>query len=80
MQEEALIIMSNFSECVSSATSLSHSLHTVNVSNNAMGTKGVTSCAALLSTPNLRGLKMCNDGLSQTTMSEVADRLLEVSK
>ena len=68
--------MKNFSDSISAATKSSGCLHSVDVSNNAMGTKGVTSCAALLATPDLRSLKMCNDGLSQTTMAEVAETIL----
>ena len=48
----------------------------INLSDNAMGSKGITSCKSILSLPTLESLQLCNNGLSETSMEEVSDILL----
>ena len=49
----------------------------VDLSDNALGTKGIRACAGLLaSLETLEQLKLCNDGLSADACGEVADLLL----
>ena len=49
----------------------------INLSDNALGTKGVRACSELLSSlESLERLYLCNDGLSADACGEVADLLL----
>ncbi|CAM9798593.1 unnamed protein product, partial [Choristocarpus tenellus] len=49
----------------------------VNLSDNAMGQKGIDACRlALEGKKSLQGLLMCNDGLSEAAMAAVRDILL----
>jgi len=48
----------------------------INLSDNAMGSKGIASCKSILSLPTLESLQLCNNGLSETSMEEVSDILL----
>ncbi|CAM9179444.1 unnamed protein product [Phaeothamnion confervicola] len=55
-----------------------HALRHIDLSDNAMGEKGINACrAALEGQPGLRSLKLCNDGLSASAMEAVRDILLE---
>ena len=51
------------------------SIEELDLSDNAMGSKGITACRPLLSLPSLRSLKLCNNGLSETSMMEVSEIL-----
>jgi len=53
------------------------SLEEVDLSDNAMGSKGIKACAAVLSGQysSLKRLSMCNNGLSEFSMQEVAEIL-----
>lgn len=53
------------------------SLEEVDLSDNAMGSKGVAVCASVLSgqRSSLRRLSLCNNGLDERAMHEVADIL-----
>ncbi|MGK3744277.1 MAG: Ran GTPase-activating protein 1 [Bacillariaceae sp.] len=54
-------------------------LEVVDLSDNAMGSKGVKACETVLGgsavIKSLRCLKLCNNGLSESTMDEVAELL-----
>ena len=52
-------------------------LRAINLSDNAMGLKGISACGPLFtaSRATLSSLSMCNDGLSHQSMGEVADLL-----
>ncbi|KAL7448870.1 hypothetical protein ACHAWC_000989, partial [Mediolabrus comicus] len=47
----------------------------VNLSDNAIGQQGIGACKTVLSMPSLERLSLCNNGLSEATMAEVADIL-----
>jgi len=47
----------------------------VNLSDNAIGQQGIGACKTVLSMPSLERLSLCNNGLSEDTMAEVADIL-----
>jgi Ran GTPase-activating protein 1 len=47
----------------------------VNLSDNAIGQQGIGACQTVLSMPSLERLALCNNGLSEATMAEVADIL-----
>jgi cyclophilin family peptidyl-prolyl cis-trans isomerase/Ran GTPase-activating protein (RanGAP) involved in mRNA processing and transport len=49
----------------------------IDLSNNAMGNKGITSCISLLSLSSLESLQLCNNGLSGTSMDFIAEILVE---
>lgn len=53
------------------------SLEEVDLSDNAMGSKGIKSCASVLSGQysSLQRLSLCNNGLSEFSMNEVAEIL-----
>lgn len=77
-QEETvgLEVLQTFSEMLST----SH-LIDLDLSDNAMGSKGVTACATILggapAIHSLERLTLCNNGLSSDTMNEVADLLTQ---
>ncbi|CAM9203950.1 unnamed protein product [Discosporangium mesarthrocarpum] len=53
-------------------------LRRVDLSDNAMGQKGIDACRpALEGNPGLQGLLMCNDGLSEAAMGALRDILLK---
>jgi Ran GTPase-activating protein 1 len=53
-------------------------LTSIDVSDNAMGEKGINACKAVLAgQPALQSLRMCNDGLSASAMEAMRDLLLE---
>lgn len=80
MEEEGLAVLRTF--CNALASSSPHVRH-VDLSDNAMGCKGISACAALLlgdagvgeRRSLLQSLSLCNNGLSQDSMREVADIL-----
>ena len=47
----------------------------VDLSDNAIGQQGIGACKTVLSKPSLERLALCNNGLSEATMEEVADIL-----
>lgn len=47
----------------------------LNLSENAIGEQGIGACKTALSRPTLERLALCNNGLSQSTMGQVADIL-----
>mmetsp|Transcript_9838 Transcript_9838/g.14691 ORF Transcript_9838/g.14691 Transcript_9838/m.14691 type:complete len:481 (-) Transcript_9838:38-1480(-) len=47
----------------------------VNLSDNAIGQQGIGACKTVLSKPSLERLALCNNGLSEATMEQVADIL-----
>ena len=52
-------------------------LLTIDVSDNAMGEKGINACRAVLSRQTtLQSLSMCNDGLSASAMEAMRDLIL----
>jgi len=57
-------------------------LEEVNLSDNAMGSKGVTACHSVLQgqVTSLERLLLCNNGLSEASMNEVADILCGTSE
>ena len=77
-QEETvgLEVLQTFSKMLSSSK-----LIEVDLSDNAMGSKGVTACATILGGApvihSLERLSLCNNGLSRYTMDEVADLLTQ---
>ena len=76
MEAEALNVLTTISNAFQESR-----LEEVDLSDNAMGTKGVVACKTVLSGPSviktLQRLKLCNNGLSQYTMDEVAVLLTE---
>jgi Ran GTPase-activating protein 1 len=48
----------------------------IDLSENAIGQQGIGACRTVLDKPTLKRLSLCNMGLSEHTMSEVADILL----
>lgn len=71
MEAEALIVLKTISDAFKESK-----LEEVDLSDNAMGTKGVVACETVLGGPTvidtLQRLKLCNNGLSRYTMEEVA--------
>ncbi len=78
MEEEGLQVLNTFSEAFESST-----LVEVNLSDNAMGSKGVTQCQTVLAGKpalhSLQKLSLCNNGLSEASMNEIADLLTATS-
>ena len=76
MEAEALVVLETISDAFKESR-----LEEVDLSDNAMGTKGVDACKTVLSGPSvidtLQRLKLCNNGLSQYTMDEVSLLLTE---
>ena len=72
MEEEGLEVLKTLSDAFKSSTSLIE----VDLSDNAMGSKGVTQCETVLGKKNtLERLSLCNNGLSEYSMGEIADLL-----
>ncbi len=71
-EEEALNVMKIICEALSD-----RQLVSIDLSDNAMGEKGIDSCRYILEGNNtrLRSLKMCNDGLSSSAMERVTEIL-----
>ena len=70
MTEEGLMVLQTI--CTAFANS---NLHHVNLSDNAIGQQGIGACKTALNKKSLKGIKLCNNGLSQETMGHVADIL-----
>lgn len=73
MEEEGLQVLQTLCDAFKGSR-----LKEVDLSDNAMGTKGVKACLSVLSGPaasTLEAVSFCNDGLSESTMAEVADLL-----
>jgi len=75
MEEEGLEVLTTISNAFKESK-----LVEVDLSDNAMGTKGIDACSTVLGgdanvTANLAKLSLCNNGLSESTMHEVADLL-----
>ncbi len=70
-EEEALKVMEILCEVLSD-----RQLVSIDLSDNAMGEKGIDSCRCILEGKiRLRSLKMCNDGLSSSAMEMVTEIL-----
>lgn len=77
MEEEGLQVLQILSD------SLKHAeLIEVDLSDNAMGSKGIRACEGVLGGQknSLEQLTLCNNGLSEYSMEEIADILLEGSE
>lgn len=72
MEEEGLQVLQTICDAF-----LNSKLEEVDLSDNAMGSKGVTACASVLTgqSSSLERLMLCNNGLSEASMNEVADIL-----
>jgi len=73
-EDEGLAVLKTLSDAFSDSK-----LVEVDLSDNAMGSKGIVACASVLSgqavEESLERLSLCNNGLSKASMSEVADLL-----
>lgn len=49
----------------------------INLSDNALGSKGIHSCSAVLTKKTLESLRVCNNGLSSETIQLLANILLD---
>lgn len=67
---EGLLVL----ETISDAFANSNLVH-VNLSDNAIGEQGIGACKTALSKKSLKSIQLCNNGLSQETMAQVADIL-----
>ena len=78
MEEEGLEVL----QILSNAFQTSRLIE-VDLSDNAMGSKGVTACEMVLGgipvATSLQKLSLCNNGLSESTMEEVAELLTTTS-
>ena len=78
MEEEGLEVL----QILSNAFQTSRLIE-VDLSDNAMGSKGVTACEMVLGgisvATSLQKLSLCNNGLSESTMEEVAELLTSTS-
>jgi Ran GTPase-activating protein (RanGAP) involved in mRNA processing and transport len=76
MEAEGLEVLAAFAN---QAARTMPGLTAVDLSDNAMGLKGISACRPLFdcSRATLSSLSMCNDGLSHQSMGEVADLLCE---
>lgn len=74
MEEEGLAVLTAISNAFEESQ-----LIEVDLSDNAMGSKGVIACKMVLGGPavmnSMESLKLCNNGLSEYTMREVAELL-----
>eukprot|EP00555_Chaetoceros_dichaeta_P011421 CAMPEP_0198259400 /NCGR_PEP_ID=MMETSP1447-20131203/8614_1 /TAXON_ID=420782 /ORGANISM="Chaetoceros dichaeta, Strain CCMP1751" /LENGTH=485 /DNA_ID=CAMNT_0043946789 /DNA_START=130 /DNA_END=1587 /DNA_ORIENTATION=- len=73
METEGLQVLTSISNAF-----LSSKLIEVNLSDNAMGSKGITACANLLggaASISMERLSLCNNGLSEASMGEIAEIL-----
>lgn len=72
--DDGLAVLKILSNAWVGATSLEH----INLSENAMGTRGIECCEALFSPLHLplKSLPLCNNGLSSEAMEQVADWLV----
>eukprot|EP00565_Helicotheca_tamesis_P008513 CAMPEP_0185725720 /NCGR_PEP_ID=MMETSP1171-20130828/1910_1 /TAXON_ID=374046 /ORGANISM="Helicotheca tamensis, Strain CCMP826" /LENGTH=505 /DNA_ID=CAMNT_0028393913 /DNA_START=44 /DNA_END=1561 /DNA_ORIENTATION=+ len=74
MEDEGLQVLQTICDAFAHS-----SLIEVDLSDNAMGSKGIKACRAVLSgqAGSLERLSLCNNGLSGTSMQEVADILTD---
>lgn len=74
MEDEGLEVLTTISNAFQDSK-----LIEVDLSDNAMGSKGVTACEMVIGgnavQNSMEALKLCNNGLSEYTMEEVADLL-----
>ena len=77
MEEEGLQVLTTISNIFSQSK-----LTNVNLSDNAMGSKGLQACATVLGGQRgtLQALSMCNCGLSKYTMAEIAEICIELDE
>jgi len=71
-KSEGLSVLKTFSDAFQSGK-----LMEIDLSDNAMGSKGISSCVSILSLSSLEKLALCNNGLSENSMNEVADILVQ---
>ena len=72
-ESEGLSVLRTFSDAFQSSTKLVD----IDLSDNAMGSKGISSSVSILTLRSLEKLSLCNNGLSESSMNEVADILLQ---
>ena len=71
-EEDALLTLKTICDSI-----LGNQLIELNVSDNALGSKGVTACKSLFSCKSLKRLYACNNGLSADACDLVSKLLLE---
>lgn len=71
-EEDALLTLKTICESI-----LGNKLIELNVSDNALGSKGVTACKSLFTCKSLKRLYACNNGLSADACVLVSELLLE---
>jgi Ran GTPase-activating protein (RanGAP) involved in mRNA processing and transport len=71
MTDEGLAVLQMFSELLAESTELQH----LNLSDNAMGSRGVEKCQAVLQLPSLRRLELENDGIPAESMEDFLNAL-----
>ena len=75
MEQEGLEVLETFASAIARNSPL---LQCVDLSDNALGSKGIDACRALFTEcTHLHTLKLCNNGLSEYTMHHVVDLLVE---
>lgn len=81
METEGLKVLQTFSDVFTDKCG-SYGLVSLDISDNAMGSKGIDACRNMLVTHagSLEELSLCNNGLSEITMMEVADILTTSSE
>ena len=71
--EDGLAVLQILAQAFANASSLQH----LNLSDNAMGSRGIPCCEALFNASHpLQSLSLCNNGLSLEAMQQVADWLV----
>jgi len=71
--EDGLAVLQTFAQAFVGSSLLEH----LDLSDNAMGTRGMPCCEALFTEPRpLKSLSLCNNGLSLEAMQQVADWLV----
>lgn len=71
--EDGLAVLQTFAQAFANASTLQH----LNLSDNAMGSRGMPCCEALFNASHpLKSLSLCNNGLSLEAMQQVADWLV----
>mmetsp|Transcript_17682 Transcript_17682/g.24941 ORF Transcript_17682/g.24941 Transcript_17682/m.24941 type:complete len:474 (+) Transcript_17682:43-1464(+) len=84
MEDEGLAVLRTFSDTflqIDGEEDNNCKLVAVDLSDNAMGSKGVSACMSVIGRQGgtLEELSLCNNGLSEASMSEVADILTDTS-
>jgi len=74
LEDEGLQVLSIFADVFTSGR-----LVEINISDNAMGTRGIAACKSMLigQAGTLEELSLCNNGLSETSMKDIADILTD---